>query len=236
MTWRQTPLKHLGGLFELYQRPDGTHLAMLTAKSQRLSDSLWYGFGPKSPLSMSIKAAHALANAWRLDNESDSWLDELIADETKPFEKLSQEHKNQMLRKAVLGHNAALWLGEIFARCLVPNFAPKANRGKDSKVAKKMMNEVMDCLILGRAQLHRGKAHATIENTGYEVPLPWLALELARRFSEEHQELPSKRELRNRMESCDPRLRKIKGPTWAKILREAGLSDLERSPTWSSSK
>lgn len=64
------------------------------------------------------------------------------------------------------------------------------------------------------------------------MPLPWLAIEFARYHVEDTRKLPSKKDIRKRLERAYPQLKGKSLPSWADVWQKAGLAGkLDRSHT-----
>lgn len=69
-----------------------------------------------------------------------------------------------------------------------------------------------------------------------QAPVPWLAIEFARRFVLEKRELPKKADVRAKLISEYPELKSKQDNFWSEVYQKAGLSDLDAAKPWAAPK
>ncbi len=113
-------------------------------------------------------------------------------------------------------------------------FAPlKTARGQDlekaKKRAKKIMSEVIKKIAHPLPSKSDVREHAIwLPSLNCYAPLPFVAIELARRHVAEHQRLPAMSEVRSAILLLDPELKATRRDFWSKVWSDAGLKSLPK--------
>ena len=199
------PIKSWDGMFDLYQESDGSFRAEFGRET--------------APLSLLLQ--------WKIDSrERDtSFALMLIA---------GVDAKSPACDRLIVERLRAAVSADVL-KLITPGM-PDAERKKAKRTLQRLFTASLSALELrGKREAHKSAATVTYnaaDGISRTVPLAWALLECGRAFVQETQDLPSKRDLRERVESNFPSADKFSDSQWSALFNEAGLSALPRADDW----
>ena len=199
------PVKSWDGMFDLYQEKDGSFRAEFGRDTAPLSLLLlWKIDIPERDISFALMLV--------AESEAESpTLDRFIA---------------ERLRSAVSAD---------IQKLMTPG-TTDAERKKARRTLQRLFTTSLSALELrGKRDAHKSTATVTYnaaDGIPRTVPLSWALLECGRALVQETQDLPSKRDLRERVKSDFPGVDTFSVPQWSASFKDAGLSALPRADDW----
>ncbi len=220
--------KKLGSLFVLEPQEDGSIKAVLSRQLQHRSNASYLGM-LNSPSSFNAHKAifGMLKMSEDLQKAGIIYPDDLPCPVLLPDGSIKRDVEREDLNTRLITY--AFFIFTNLQAVFEPlRFTKNGDLLKAKKRAKKIMDEVIEKLAhpLPTKSDKREKAFL-LPSLNCHVPLPFMAIEIARRLATEHQRLPSKSEVRDALISIDPEL-KSRRRDWSEVWQAAGLDSLPK--------
>ena len=231
------PVNDFSGLFDLYEEPDGCFRAELGRKTAPFFRQLSWKLKES-------EAALSYALMLLTGGIHELTLPEIPAPiQLVPFGRsnIYQIHAAatkvaafaDFYRDLIKKLHAAI--GEDYTS-LADEETPSAARQKAKKRLKSQFSHVLEALEKKSSRkAHSGTSQVGAEmsdGTKQDMPLAWIILVNAREYVAKTQKIPTKRDLRKRIESLYFDAKAFSAAQWAASFKEAGLADLERADNW----
>ena len=227
--------RKLGTLFEFYVEDDGTTRATLGRKTAKIADELGLKLTEEeADLVQALRMIGAGLHAMPVPQLPSPKVTVPFG-EWNTFEIHHAAQHISGVRKALAAivekvHGAVGAQLQILADWHKPNVQRKRAR----KQIHAALDGALDAMEKGTFRKPHGNADAipyfTDDDEVRLMPLAWWAIEMGRQLVEEKRALPTKGEIRERIEAIHSRA--LSKKAWTAIWKESGLSELPQNPPW----